>query len=151
MQSDSTLHIKCLIENHPAIIRHTDFHFLVKKHQATEYRFFLIVAIAQLQSTDDIQSILSAQKQFPTTGTEDGTLVEWSRLKSVSIIEIADGKRPNTVILLLRGDIRETMIGGHPHRMTGILRDRDGIGTIKPRLHIKQCLLPSLAIIDDHA
>ena len=120
-QTDAALHIESLFENHTAIIFLTDFHLLVEEHKAAEHRFLLRVAITELCGADYVKTILSSNEQITAAATEDGTLVERSRLETVTVVEIADDKRPRTVVLFLRCDIRHTMISGNPDAVANVL------------------------------
>ena len=122
LQSDAALHVERLFEDHTTVILLSYLHLLIEEHESTEHRALLRVAVAKLQRTDDVETVLSTDEQLTLAGTEDGTLVERSRLQTIATVEVTDGKGPRAVLLFLWHDVRHTVIRRHPHRLPCILR-----------------------------
>ena len=129
--------VESLFKDHPAFVFLSDAHLLSEEFQTTEHRAFVVVDIRDEFGVDNIDAANTSHQNHTVVGTGDGALVIGSLLQTVLTAETAHEERPLTIVLLLRHDVRDTMLRHHPHRVELILSDTHDTRSEESGVHVK--------------
>ena len=140
--------VKRLLQDHMAVVFLADLHLLTEQLQTTEDRTLLVGAAGYQFRVDDVQAVIAADEHLAVMGHTHRTLVVRTLLQTVLRTKAMHEERPGAVFLLLWRDIRNTMFGDDPHRMTMILNDAHDTGAKQTAVHVEQFLPAADRVID---
>ena len=140
--------VQCLLKDHTTFVFLANAHLLSEEFQTTEDRTLVIIDVRNQFGVDDIDTAQSSYEDQTVMRTTHRALVVRSLLQAVLVAEAAHQERPLTVLLLLRHDVRDSVLRHHPHCVEVVLNDTHDTRSKEAAVHIEQLLTFGLGIKD---
>ena len=137
-QRDIPADVERLVENDAAVNLFADGHVHIKQLQAAENRVLLATRTGKTLGIDDVQAVLATDKQQSAARQQRRALIVGAPLQAVATGVAAHGKLPSAVFLPFQNNLRDTMVGDHPHGMVLVFHNRAHAGPHQSAGHIQQ-------------